>query len=245
MGRSIQKLGKVFRALSIRTTRLALLRHGVAAALEHQGALQKLGSRTVIDIGANRGQFALAVRHCFPNAKIYSFEPLAKPAKIFRRVFITDQGTTLVPVAIGPESGEATIHISERDDSSSLFPITQKQNALFPGTSEKNNATVRVGRLSEFISEDQIHEPALLKLDVQGYELETLKACTEILHKFNQVYVECSFIELYKGQAMADEVIDYLKQKGFALEGIYNVCYDCDGIAIQADFLFGKRKEKE
>jgi len=47
--------------------------------------------------------------------------------------------------------------------------------------------------------------------------------------------------EKYEGQALAHEVIEYLSQHGFKLAGVYNMSYDKEGIAIQADFLFSKQ----
>ena len=108
------------------------LRRGAAAGVEHEAMLKLLVLDTVVDIGANRGQFALAVRRCAPGARIISFEPLDGPAAIFRRVFAGDSQVVVHPVAIAPESGLKTMHISGRDDSSSLLPITELQNQLFP-----------------------------------------------------------------------------------------------------------------
>ena len=51
------------------------LSRGVAAGIEHTAVLRNLTCETVVDVGANRGQFALAARHYFPNAEIFSFEP--------------------------------------------------------------------------------------------------------------------------------------------------------------------------
>jgi FkbM family methyltransferase len=82
--------------------------------------------RTVVDIGANRGQFALAARHCFADARIVSFEPLSGPAALWRAVFAGDARAALVEAAVGPEAGEAEIHVSARDDSSSLLPIAAR-----------------------------------------------------------------------------------------------------------------------
>lgn len=245
MNGCIRKIVKIFRALKYPKTRLALLRYGVLAAMEHLEVIKSLYINTVIDIGANRGQFALVARQNHPDARIYSFEPLEKAAIIYRRVFNNDPVTVLFPVAIGSTSGESIIHVSRRDDSSSLLPITDKQNKLFPGTEEQSIDTIQIGHLAEYIEEDKIQEPALIKLDVQGYELEALKGCIGLLHKFGYVYAECSFTELYAGQAMADEVVCYLHKKGFMLAGIYNVHYDRDGIAVQADFLFVREKGKE
>ena len=220
---------------------LHALRLGVGAGIEHERVLCNLGCRTIVDVGANRGQFALVARHCFPDAVIISFEPLRGLAEIFRKVFEGDTNVELYEVAIGPEAGSTTIHVSERDDSSSLLPITTLQNQIFPGTQESDTETIRVGRLEEFHSGCATAAPALLKLDVQGYELSALKGCETLLQHFAYVYAECSFVELYKGQALADEVIAWLREHSFKLCGVYNLADDRDGKAVQADFLFGRR----
>jgi FkbM family methyltransferase len=220
---------------------LRALRFGVAAGVEHLAVLRNLGTvRTVVDIGANRGQFALVARHCFPAATIVSFEPLPGPAAVYRSVFAGDGRARLVEAAIGPEPGEATIHLSARDDSSSLLPITARQTALFPGTAEAGTATIRVARLADEVGAEELAAPALLKLDVQGFELQSLAGCGDLLLRFAWVYAECSFVELYAGQALADEVIAWLRERGFRLSGVYHMAYDGEGRAVQADFLFGR-----
>jgi FkbM family methyltransferase len=227
--------------LTVPAWRAALRRHRVAAGVEHASVLQNLGPvRTVVDIGANRGQFALAARHCFADAQIVSFEPLAEPAAVYRTVFERDGGATLVEAAVGPQAGEAEIHLSERDDSSSLLPITGRQEEFFPGTAEAGTARIRVVRLADVLQAQEVAAPALLKLDVQGFELRALEGSEDLLPQFDWVYVECSFVELYAGQALADEVIAWLRERGFRLTGVFNMSYDRLGRAIQADFLFRK-----
>ena len=224
---------------------LRALRLGVGAGIEHEQVLHKLGCRTVVDIGANRGQFALVARHCFPDATIISFEPLHGPSGIFQKVFAGDSKVELHRAAIGPEAGNTTIHVSRRDDSSSLLPISALQNQIFPGTQETGTETIRVGRLEDFIPAERLQPPALLKLDVQGYELSALKGCETLLQHFAYVYAECSFVELYAGQALADEVIAWLRERSFILCGVYNMAYDRDGKAVQADFLFKRAAKPE
>ncbi len=194
--------------------------------------------RMVVDVGANRGQFALAARQCFPKARIVSFEPLVGPSDRFQRVFVRDGQVVLHSVAVGPERKKVAIHISAKDDSSSLLPITPIQTAFFPGTQEVEVATVQVAPLPTYLSDSEIYSPALLKLDVQGYELLALKGCESLLECFEFIYAECSFVELYSGQALADEVVAWLQERSFRLRGVYNLVYDRTGRAVQGDFLF-------
>jgi FkbM family methyltransferase len=214
------------------------LRCGVPAGVEHRSVVGPPNCRTVVDIGANRGQFALAARRRWPAAGVISFEPLPKPAAMFRRVFKRDSGVVLHEAAIGPRDELGTMHVSRRDDSSSLLAISPLQGKIFPGTQEVGTVRVKVAPLAVFVDEDHLLEPALLKIDVQGYELEVLRGCEPLLPKFERVYCECSFIELYKGQNLAGAVIGWLADRGYALTGVFNVVYDGDGRAVQADFLF-------
>jgi FkbM family methyltransferase len=220
--------------------RRAILAHGIAAGIEHRHVLET-DLATVVDIGANRGQFSLAARRWASKARVIAFEPLAGPGVLFRKVFEGDSKVILHKAAIGPETGEATMHVSAEDDSSSLLPISAMQERLYPGTGQICTETIKVGRLADFVAAKEIVPPALLKLDVQGFELEALKGCEDLLKGFSQVYSECSFVELYSGQALAHEIIAWLGERGFNLSGIYNMGYDTKGQAIQGDFFFQNR----
>ncbi|MGB5146631.1 MAG: FkbM family methyltransferase [Porticoccaceae bacterium] len=235
------KARKLAAILRVPAWRDVLRRHHVAAGVEHARVLRQFdGCQTVVDVGANLGQFALAARHVFPQARIVSFEPLAGPAALYRAVFAGDDRARLVEAAVGPQAGEAQIHVSARDDSSSLLPTTARQNTLFPGTAEAGTATIRVARLADEVPAADLAAPALLKLDVQGFELQALAGCEDVLERFAWVYVECSFMELYAGQSFADEVIARLRERGLRLVGVYHMAYDGEGRAVQADFLFGR-----
>ena len=221
--------------------RRALIRHRIAAAVEHTDSLGTLPNiLTVVDVGANRGQFALVARQQFPSARITSFEPLPEPAAEWRQLFLLDKRTHIVEAAIGDSDGVATMHISGKDDSSSLLPIKPAQDALFPGTAEVGTIQVGVSRLSSHIPKETLQQPALLKIDVQGFELQVLTGCADLLDRFDWVYVECSFVELYEGQALVDQVVDWLREHGFFLRGAYNIAYGSSREAVQGDFLFSR-----
>lgn len=241
-----KKAGKLARIVSKPPWLRALLHHKVAAGVEHVSVLRTTaGLQTIVDVGANRGQFALAARYCFPEAQLYCFEPLSGPAAQSRAVFAKDPRATFFEVALGPESGDAVIHVSGRDDSSSLLPITSMQDTLFPGTAEVDTRSIRVARLAELVPGSSIRTPALLKIDVQGFERQVLAGCEDVLDRFDWVYVECSFLELYQGQARADEVIAWLRERHLELRGVYHIAYDTSGQTVQADFLFARRVTPE
>ena len=235
--RRAQKALKLFRLLKRAEYRRGM-RFGVGASIEHRPAFDGLSVATAVDVGANKGQFTLFLVEAFPEAHIFAFEPLPLPAARFQKVFLGYDRVVLYETAIGPTDGEMAIHVSRRDDSSSLLPITSLQSTIFPGTELKEMRTVKVTPLNRFLTTGQLQSPALLKLDVQGYELEALRGCDSLLSHFAYVYAECSFLELYAGQALAHEIIDYLRSRGFHLTGIYNLGYDRTGHAVQADFLF-------
>ena len=52
-------------------------------------------------------------------------------------------------------------------------------------------------------------QPVFVKIDVQGYELEVLKGCDDLIEHFRYLFIECSYIELYEGQALAFEVLEF------------------------------------
>jgi FkbM family methyltransferase len=235
------KLVKGSRILLTHSHLRALIFNGVAAGVEHEATLLPLRCHTVIDIGANRGQFALAARRCFPTARIISFEPLRDPARAFEAMFAQDERVTLHRVAIGPVNRQARMNVAQRDDSSSLLPIAQEQTRVFAGTGQTRSESIELRLLHELITEGDIEPPALLKLDVQGYELEALQGCSSLLAHFAYIYVECSFIELYSGQALANEIVLWLWDKGYRLLSVHNIAYDTNGRAVQADLLFNRR----
>jgi FkbM family methyltransferase len=233
-GSAARRTVKLARLLTFTAGRRGL-RYGVAAAVEHWRALAGLDVATVVDIGANKGQFALIAMAAFPGAAIYSFEPLEEPARRLRKMLGTK--VTLFETAVGPTETNAIIHVSKRSDSSSLLPIG-RQREIFPGTELREKRRVTVAPLAKYLGPEQLRPPAMLKIDVQGYELEVLKACDPLLHLFRFIYLEASFTQLYQGQPLAGEVILYLGHRNWQISGIYNQVEDAQRKPVQADFLF-------
>lgn len=228
---------KIWAALGDPYLRRALLRQRVVAGIEHQ-AVVRLGFSTLVDVGANTGQFSLAFRRENPEAKIFAFEPLPKEAEKFRSVFSGSSEIRVFEAAVGPSDGPAQINVSMRADSSSILPIADLQEAHFPGTAHSHVEAIKMSRLASVLSPSDLASPSLLKIDVQGFELSVLSGCEDLIGCFSYVYCECSFVRLYENQALVSDVIAWLSDRGFVLQGVYNTSYGADGGAIQADFLF-------
>ncbi len=233
-----RKFRKLLKLMAVGRWRRAVLTHGVAATIEHHALLRARKFDTIVDVGANRGQFSLAARHWQSDARIFAFEPLASAADVYAGVFSADAGVTLFRSAVSSVRGVAQMHVSKREDSSSLLPISELQTTHYQGTDAKGSIEVAAAPLVDFLSPDQVRGAALLKIDVQGFELEVLKSSIDLLGKFAAVYVEVSFLPLYSGQALAHQVIDFLREQGFAVAGVANLSLDSEGTALQVDMLF-------
>jgi FkbM family methyltransferase len=213
---------------------------GVGASVEHEAVIAALDPATVVDVGANVGQFSLMVRALCPAARIHAFEPMPDAAATFRALFAHDPKVTLHQLAVAAASGEATLHVSARADSSSLLPIGEEQLRVFPGTEEVSAMRIPTAPLDAVLTADDIAPPALMKIDVQGYELEVLRGSESLLGRFDHIYVEASFVPLYEGQPLYDEVAAFLAGHGFQEKSRHNMGFDAEGAPVQADFLFAR-----
>jgi FkbM family methyltransferase len=214
------------------------LQHGTAAAIEHENFLKAVPFATLIDAGANKGQFSLAGRAANPTARILAFEPLARAADQYAALFASDVNVHLVRAALGATPGTAEIHLSRRRDSSSLLAISSKQVEIFPGTDEVGTEVIEVATLDGSFDPNQYSEPVLLKIDVQGFELELLKGAERVLPAIHNIYVEVSYTALYDGQPLAADVINWLAQRNFEIAGVYHTSFDKTGRAVQSDIHF-------
>jgi FkbM family methyltransferase len=203
--------------------------------VEHIGALSSLKPRTVVDVGANKGQFSLVARHLFPDAKIHAFEPLESERRIYQSVI--SGPVQIRSIALGAETGTADFFIASRADSSSLLAPGKGQEAAY-GVGLSSTTTVSVDRLENVISAAELVGPVLLKLDVQGAELQVLHGAEAILPHVDAVYCEVSFVELYARQPKASAIVSFLDRHGFTLSGVFNLSVTKRFGPTQADFLF-------
>jgi hypothetical protein len=130
------------------------------------------------------------------------------------------------------------MYVTRADDSSSLLEPAELQHELSKKSTVKSRESVKLERLDER-SEllDAASGSWLLKIDVQGAELQVLQGSRDLLGRFQVVYVECSFREMYRGQALVAQVEEYLSKHGFELSRLRNPTF-VNGDRVQADLEF-------
>jgi FkbM family methyltransferase len=238
----LRKARKLWHLLIVPAYRHALLAWRVAATVEHEGQPFADSYGTVIDVGSNRGQFAVFARHRWPTARVLCFEPLPGPREVLTRVADELGDVQVFPYALGDEGGERRMHVSRSDDSSSFLGATPRQLEAFPDTREVEEQVVEVRRLESLIGEQDASPPVLMKIDVQGAELDVLRGASGLLGAMGEILVECSLVELYAGQPLLDDTILFAREQGFRLTGVSAPSRASDGTPLQCDVLFSRRE---
>lgn len=135
--------------------------------------------RTVIDIGANSGQFAREVSRIYPKAEIFCFEPFAGAFRELQRwANAQSERVHAINLALAEEPGERIFHLhTEHSTSSSFLENTRLNERYYPFTQKQQDVTVIVNTLDDALSgyQENMRTPILLKLDVQGYEDRVLR----------------------------------------------------------------------
>ncbi len=207
-------------------------------SLELLDLLREQPPRTIYDIGANVGTWTLLAKAIYPDAEIHAFEPLARLAKPFLE---NTRGLSSVyrhEVALGALPTSAAMKITDFVDASSLLDIAEpsvRHFNLHPSEEE----VVDVVRLDDFVQEERIPSPSLIKLDIQGYELEAMRGADQALNAAYAVIVEVSFVEFYRGQSLFHDVVGYLATKRFYLRSLAR-CTPLGIPLLQTDALFMK-----
>lgn len=211
------------------------------------GIANQFQIRTILDIGANEGQFALWARRFFLHAKIHSFEPVKST---FKQLMDISKGDPLWEVhclALSDSCVEKTIFHHINHSSSSSFHVSNPlEQELFPETKEKKNEIVSCMTLDSWLekSKECLNSNVLLKLDVQGHETEVLNGSMRVLDRVDVVVVEVIVQGLYSGQARFVDIVKILFDKKFIFQGVLEHGFDADGRVVSLDAVFVKDFKK-
>jgi FkbM family methyltransferase len=234
----LRKSRKLASILANPAYRRPLLDEGVAATVEHEPQPFASSYGTVVDVGSNRGQFAVFARQRWPTARLLCFEPLPGPRAVLTRIANHLGNIQVLPYALSDGTGEERMHVTRSDDSSSLLSATRRQTDVYPDSVEVEQVTVDVRRLDQLLTISELSSPILIKIDVQGAELDVLRGASEGLDSVCDILVECSLEELYAGQPLLDEIVVFARDQGFRAIGISSPSRAPDGTPLQCDLLF-------
>jgi FkbM family methyltransferase len=202
---------------------------------------------TVIDVGANRGQFAEAALRCFPFARVISFEPLPGIFDDLAKLADLSQGRLLaVQSALGEECGTGTTTMQMHLDwnpSSSLLPTTSNAEQVFPEQRRQRTLDVPITTLDEFFSEnftrhERLDREILIKLDCQGFDDRVIRGGPRIFSQARACLVEINFDPFYAGQPSFLTIFELLSGHGMRYVGNLQQTYAQDGHVMFVDALF-------
>lgn len=222
-GYEIVAIGPVFPAVNRRITMIA--HHGV---------------NTVVDVGANTGQYASALRQAGYTEEIFSFEPLSEACRKLEKKSHSDPKWRVFHSAIGDENGEAEINIAGNSESSSLLPMLESHIRSAPDSRYRATERVKVSTLDCILEPLLLKESrVLLKIDTQGYEHLVIQGAKALLPQVCLIECELSLTALYEGQYLFRDMLDLLDGIGFKPVHFDSVFSDSKtGHCLQVDGTF-------
>jgi FkbM family methyltransferase len=220
--------------------------HHTDSAGDQRRLLAAAPVRTLFDLGAHTGESAVGYRQIFPEAKIHSFEPTGSSFQ--KLVEHVRHDANIIPrrIAVGAAAGEATLHQNVFDQTNSLLPFSSTfKNFVDKGyDKEVGTETVPVVALDDYCRENQVDSIDLLKMDIQGFELNALRGAAGLLEKqvIRLIYTEVLFANQYQGQCCYHDIAGYLAPLGYDLYGLYDFLRGSNGILSHGNAIFLSRE---
>ena len=191
--------------------------NGIPANVELEPLIKKIKEpETIIDIGSNKGQFILLAENMYPEKKVYSFEPIIELINKQKKFFKFKKNIYYYNIALGSTVKSDNFLITKRIDIFSFLEIEKnKNNSDYYNVQEKRN--IKINTLDNILYKKKLTYPILIKIDVQGFELEVLKGSQKILKATKYILLEVSKNEMYKKQPTEAKIIYFLKKNNFKI----------------------------
>jgi FkbM family methyltransferase len=204
-------------------------------------AMRKFDIDLVLDVGANKGQFASELRQCGYAGRIVSFEPLSQAhAELLKFSAVVPLWDAYPRCALGDHNGEVEINIAGNSESSSILPMLESHRSAAPESAYQGKEVVQIKTL-DAVAGKYLKDACVtfLKIDTQGFEWQVLDGARDTLPHIKGILVELSLVPLYEGQHLWREVIDRLEAEGFTLWSFKPVFSDqVVGRTLQIDGVF-------
>jgi FkbM family methyltransferase len=198
------------------------------------------GIDLVVDVGANAGQYASALRAAGYRERIWSFEPLSVPFDVLASASARDPAWEASQLALGARREAARANVAQDTRNSSVLRVGERHVRAVPDSRTIGVEDIRVERLDAVWPRvvGTAQRP-YLKIDTQGYELEVLRGAERVLATIRLVEAELSLLPTYDSGPLFADVVGHLADRGFtpiAFEGVLDD--DETGEMLQADAIF-------
>jgi FkbM family methyltransferase len=190
---------------------------------------QKLDFKKVLDIGAFEGSWTKMFKEIFPQSKILMIE-----ANSDKEDFLKLVGEYKIAL-LGLNDDQEVDYFkctNSIDTGNSIF----KENTKYKFSPEKRI----VKRLSSLLQTNDHFD--LIKMDVQGSELDIIKGGLDIIKNTKFLLLELQTQEYNKGAPRIEEVISFLRDINFEFIDIFDLLYSRNGCLIQLDGFFINKK---
>ena len=204
--------------------------------------LQHIEHPVILDVGANVGQTLERYARILPNARIHSIEPFPDSFQRLRETAIAMPSAMAYQMALGEEDGEADFHVNQvyHTRNSLLTRPDSGRRYYREGSELPDTVRVNVVTLDEFCARAGIDRVHLLKLDVQGAELQVLRGGRRLLgtNAVDLIFTEVMFVPHYEHGPLFDDIHAALSNHGYSLYGLYDLILASNGQLRYANALY-------
>jgi FkbM family methyltransferase len=191
---------------------------------------------TVIDVGAAMGLFSTTCHTFFPQAQYLLIEPLNEYLPALKKVVESIPTATYHMRAASASEHPVVLNVHDDFVGSSLYREVEEGTGVNGVPREVSAVT-----LDRLVIERQAPPPFMIKVDVQGAELDVLSGAATTLRHAEVVVLEVSLFQFFEGAPLFCEVVAYMKARGFAPYDVLGLQYrPIDGALSQLDVVFVK-----
>ncbi|MCI0428871.1 MAG: FkbM family methyltransferase [Nitrospiraceae bacterium] len=216
---------------------VSLSRSGVEGLLRQAQSMGFMPA-TVVDVGAAYGSFTSQCFPVFPKARFLLLEPLTEYQPSLKELTKAMPTAQCIVAAASAHQGEIVLNVHPDLVGSSLFREVE-QDTTVNGIPR----TVRAITIDGLLKETVAKGPFLLKVDVQGAELEVLRGAERMLADTEYILLEVSLFRFFQDGPDFNDVILYMKSRGFVAYDISGLQYrPLDNALSQVDVAFVKEE---
>lgn len=191
---------------------------------------------TIIDVGAAIGSFSRTCHSIFPQAEYLLIEPLEEYIPSLTKAVEEIPGASYEIAVAAAKEGPITLNVHHDLVGSSLYREVEEGTDV-NGVQRK----VRAITLDRLVMDRKAPPPYLIKIDVQGAELDVLAGGETTLNRAEYVLLEVSLFQFFQDGPMFYDVMVYMKSKGFVPYDIQGLQYrPLDRALSQVDIAFVK-----